>query len=118
MNAFYNRFLTAFFLGDTPNTRKRARELYRDYGISSIVADRRISLFCRACPFIKTVPLKQTDNPDITLDTIDSAISEKRESSYLLFVDSPSFAKTVKQNISFFQTRFLTDTQSVINDLK
>lgn len=118
MNAFYNQFLTALFLGDTPRSREQARRLYRDHGISSVVVDRRLSLFCRVCHFIKAVSLKRAVNEDIILDVIDSAICKKRESSYLLFVDSPDLAQTVERNKSFFQARFLTDTQSVINDLK
>ena len=118
MDGFYNRNVTAFFIGDGKDTLRQTCRLHSKHGIDSVVFDSRLSLFSRFCPFIKAVSSASAKEDSLFLDLIDSEIEKCGKDVILLFPQSADSKRLLQANEDFFQTRFICDGELISDALK
>lgn len=117
MDSFYHQNIMAVFFGDGRITRKKARSLYLKYDINSLVFDDDPKFITRLHPFIKTFSTDKAVEDEFLLDLVESVIEKHVGFTFLMFVNSQKFAELAQRNEGFFQSRFITQPELVLDNL-
>ena len=117
MDSFYRYNFKAVFLGSEKDAFRQAWLLYFRYGIESVVLDRKISFFCRICPFIKTISTANIKEDDLILGFLDSIVQKNGNATHLLFVDRKKFGGFILRCENELERRFILHPETVLNDL-